>query len=320
MCALFSDTLLAQAKINWLSFQQMEALQKKEKKPVIIDVYTDWCGWCKRLDVTTYADPNIISYVNRNFYAIKFNAETHDSISFQGKKYINRGAIGTRSKHELANVLMGENQSYPTTIYLNNETQPTIVVPGYLDANGILPFLVFHAEQLNTTANINDFDKDFKKAFSNDHNDSTHINWIPMEEAVALQKKNPKKIFVHLKNSSFVSDRVMSASTFEAAGVIKELNNYYCVEIDVLSGDTVFFQNKTFINPAPGKGLHQIAFGLLQNQVGFPSVVIINEQELVLAPIKQYLTEKHLEALLTYFEKDVYLSKSFPDYIKENYK
>ena len=109
----------------------------------------------------------------------------------------------------------------------------------------------------------------------------------------------------------------MSGSSFESAEVINALNNYYCVEIDVLTGDTIRFQNNIFINPTPGKGIHQIAYGLLQNQIGFPSVVIINEDALVLAPIKQYLTEKHLAALLSYFEKKSYLEKTFPDYIKE---
>ena len=120
-----------------------------------------------------------------------------------------------------------------------------------------------------------------------------------------------------MKNNAFVSDRVMSGSSFESAEVINALNNYYCVEIDVLTGDTIRFQNNIFINPTPGKGIHQIAYGLLQNQIGFPSVVIINEDALVLAPIKQYLTEKHLAALLSYFEKKAYLEKTFPDYIKE---
>jgi len=308
---------VAQNKINWLSFEQMEVLQKKEKRPVIIDVYTDWCGWCKRLDATTYADPNIIGYISRNFYAIKFNAESRDSILFQGKTYRNRNPNATRSTHDLATVLMGEKLSYPTTIYLNNESQPTLVVPGYLDVNQTLPFLIYHAEQLNSNSNINDFNNDFKKAFEGKRNDSTKIHWISLDEAVVLQKKNPKKIFVHLKNNAFVSDRVMGGSSFESADVISALNNYYCVEIDVLTGDTIRFQNNTFINPAPGKGIHQIAYGLLQNQIGFPSVVIINEDALVLAPIKQYLTEKHLAALLSYFEKKAYLEKTFPDYIKE---
>ncbi|MCX6181972.1 MAG: DUF255 domain-containing protein [Bacteroidetes bacterium] len=317
---VLSNTLMSQSKINWISFEQMENLQKKEKRPVLIDVYTDWCGYCKLLDKTTYADPNIISYVNHNFYAIKFNAETHDSIIFQGRKYINRGPATSKSTHELATTLMGQKLSYPTIIYLNAETQPTLIIPGYLDVNQTLPYLVFYAEKLNLNASIDDFDKDFKKAFSDEHNDSTHINWISMEEAVALQKNSPKKIFVHLKNSTYVSDRVMSGSALEDADVIKELNNFYCVEIDVLSGDTIHFQNNTYINPAPGKNIHQIAFGLLQNQVAFPSVVIINEQQLVLAPIKQYLTGKHLAALLSYFHKDIYNQKTFADYIKDGFK
>ncbi|MFM7023375.1 MAG: DUF255 domain-containing protein [Flavobacteriales bacterium] len=317
---LLSVELVGQSKINWISFEQMEAAQKKQPRPVLVDVYTDWCGWCKRLDATTYADPNIVSYVNNNFYAIKFNAETHDSIVFQDKTYFNRVA-GSRSTHDLAYALMGQRLSYPTTIYMNSEIKPTVIIPGYLDVNQTLPYLVYHAEKLDASANIDDFEKDFTKAFAAEgHNDSTRINWISMKEALELQKKNPKKIFIHLKNNSFVSDRVMSASAFEDASVIKELENYYCVEIDVLVGDTITFQEHTYINPNPGNGIHQIAFGLLQNQVGFPSVVIINEQQLVLAPIKQYLTGKHLEALLGYFRKNIYNQKSFADYIKDGFK
>ena len=53
--------VFSQSKINWISFEQAMALAKQDGKPVLVDVYTDWCGWCKRLDATTYQD-------GRNYY------------------------------------------------------------------------------------------------------------------------------------------------------------------------------------------------------------------------------------------------------------
>ena len=37
-------------KINWISIAQLNELYAKNPKPVLIDIYTDWCGWCKEMD------------------------------------------------------------------------------------------------------------------------------------------------------------------------------------------------------------------------------------------------------------------------------
>lgn len=319
---LFSISTFAQNNsIRWVSFKQLAKLQQIQKRPVIIDVYTPWCGWCKRLDAETYQEPNIVNYINNAYYAVKFNAEGHDTITFQGKTYLNRAPDTVRNTHEFARYLMGSELSYPTTIFLNTESTPVLIVPGFQAPNEMAPYLVYNVEKLNETVNVSDFANDFHKAFSPYKNDSTKVNWLSLKQALEMQKRKPKKIFIHLKNTSYVSDNIMSNSTFQSQTVIDSLNkNYYCVDFDVLSGDTILFQNHTFVNIKPGAEIHQFAYALLQNQIGFPSIVILNEQQLVIAPIKQYITEKHMTALLHYFNVNAFQKQSFNDFVKEKYR
>ena len=75
-------------KINWLTFEEAVAKAEKKDKPLFIDVYTTWCGWCKVMDRNTFTDPGIIKEINKNFYAVKFNAETRDTINSHGKQFI----------------------------------------------------------------------------------------------------------------------------------------------------------------------------------------------------------------------------------------
>lgn len=86
-----SSGLFAQhnGPINWVSLQEADSLYQIQPKPLFIDVYTDWCGWCKRMDATTFSNQEIANYLNQNFYAVKLDAETKDSILFKGKVFKN---------------------------------------------------------------------------------------------------------------------------------------------------------------------------------------------------------------------------------------
>ena len=85
--------------INWLTLEQADSLYKIKPKPMFIDVYTDWCGWCKRMDATTFQDKGIANYLNSNYYPVKLDAETKDSIMFLGHQYTNSQSI--KVKHLL---------------------------------------------------------------------------------------------------------------------------------------------------------------------------------------------------------------------------
>lgn len=118
------------AEINWLTFEEAVKAQEKQPRKIVIDMYTDWCGWCKVMDRETFSDPEIIEYVNKHFYAVKFNAEQKEPITFQGKTY-NFVNTGRRGIHTLAYSLMQGKASYPSFVFLDEKFNNLGVSKGF---------------------------------------------------------------------------------------------------------------------------------------------------------------------------------------------
>jgi thioredoxin-related protein len=128
------------AKINWLTLDQAIAKNKLHPKKIFIDLYTEWCGWCKRMDVTTFENAAVISYLNQNYYCIKFDAESRDTLEFKNKKYFYQPK---NKAHELAVVLMNGQMSYPTGVYLEEDLDIITPVTGYQTPEQMVPILKY---------------------------------------------------------------------------------------------------------------------------------------------------------------------------------
>jgi len=130
LIALSVATVTVQAQINWMTFEEAVEASAKEPRKIIVDVYTEWCGWCKRMDATTFEDPAVIKAINANFYAVKLNAEQREVILFKGKEYKFQSG-GRRGSHELAQLLLQGRMGYPTVVFLDNQADVIQPVPGY---------------------------------------------------------------------------------------------------------------------------------------------------------------------------------------------
>lgn len=164
------NTLNAQTKINWIKFNELPQIQKKQQKLVFVDVYTNWCGPCKMLDAQTFSDPRVADYINKHFYAVKFNAEGNDTVRFQDKVYINENydparAMYRNATHPFAGyfAVQGGGLAYPTTAYLDSDlkhlSQP---VQGFLTPQKIEPILKYFGSKAYLNKSFQDFLKDFK--------------------------------------------------------------------------------------------------------------------------------------------------------------
>ncbi len=126
---VFSSTLADAQSVKWISIEQLQQLSKKEKRKVMIDVYTSWCGWCKHMDKNTFNYGPIAKYLNENYYAVKLNAESNLKINFNGKDY------GMDDKYnELSIEMLRGEMGFPTTVFLDEELNMIQSLPGYIDA------------------------------------------------------------------------------------------------------------------------------------------------------------------------------------------
>jgi len=136
----------AQSVVNWLSWEEALELNKKEKKKILVDVYTNWCRYCKQMEKTTLSDPYIVQYVNENYYPIKFNAEQKEEIVFNGKTYKYVGSFSRRGYHELAYEIMKGKMSYPTVVFINENLEVIQPVAGFLQKEKFEMIMTFFAE------------------------------------------------------------------------------------------------------------------------------------------------------------------------------
>lgn len=122
-------------QVKWMSIEDAyKASQSKIKKKVFVDVYTNWCGWCVRMDQTTFQDSIVAKILNKYYYPVKLNAESANDIIIGNTTYKNPAPGQKRSTHQLAATLLNGRMSYPSFVVLNEDFSALTILPGYREA------------------------------------------------------------------------------------------------------------------------------------------------------------------------------------------
>lgn len=169
---MLAGTMVAQKQINWISMNEALAAQAKNPKLIFIDMYTNWCGPCKLLDKKTFTNEDLIEYVNKNYYAVKFNAEgmepvTYKGTNFNNPKYDPAKATRRNSQHEFARYL--NIRAYPTMAFLNEKGELLTTLKSYRTPQQLEVYLKLFAEgiykNLKTQEDFNNYNDTFVPLF-----------------------------------------------------------------------------------------------------------------------------------------------------------
>ncbi len=156
---------VSEGPVQWLTFEQAVELSKKEKRPVFIDVYTDWCGWCKVMDKNTFSEPQVAKLLNEKFYAVKFDAEQKEDVVFAGTtfKFVPSGSKGY---HQLAAALLNNQMSYPTVVFLAEDFSMIQPLPGYRKADEFHKIAQFIGEGHYKSMKWNEWEAKYKSPYA----------------------------------------------------------------------------------------------------------------------------------------------------------
>jgi thioredoxin-related protein len=136
------------SKLQWFSFENGLVEARKTNKKVLVDVFTDWCGWCKKMDADTYSNPGIADYLQKKYVVVKLNAESSVKQAYKGKQYTER---------ELASEFGVT--GYPTTIFFTSDGIGITALPGYADATNFGTILSYIGDDHYLNTKFEDYER-----------------------------------------------------------------------------------------------------------------------------------------------------------------
>ncbi len=314
--------------VKWMTLQEAMEMVQTAPRPIILDFYTEWCGWCKHMMKTTYADPGLAQYINQNFYPVQFDAEGKDTIEYLGKIY-KPTSPDPRRPHEFAIEMLQGKLSYPSTIFLNgydkanNKFNMSLSAAGYLETRKIEPILIFVLENASRNSNFDDFNAHYEKAFFDSTNQvrMDSLKWLNSKVFFTPTFQKKKKTLVLIDSEWCNACKVMRRSSFSDTSNLKYLSaTYDLVELNSISADTFYYGGKIYA----GSYNEQIPFNslsmeLCRNNLVLPMLVVLDENNVILDAVPSFMPSRFLHDVSHFYGDNIYKEKSWQEYSKSIY-
>ncbi len=159
----------AKGAVTWMTIEEALEKSKTEKRKIFVDVYTDWCGWCKVMDRETFSDPEVAKVLNEKFYAVKLNAEKKkEDVVIHGTTFKFIETSPGKGIHQLAAALLQNQLSYPTVVFLSEDFGMISPMAGFKKPEEFHVSISFVASDAFKRTDINTYVKnEYKSPYAN---------------------------------------------------------------------------------------------------------------------------------------------------------
>ncbi|HVU54552.1 MAG TPA: DUF255 domain-containing protein [Puia sp.] len=148
-------------ELSWMSIDEAAGKLQKEQRPILIDLYTTWCGWCKQMDKKTYSNKQVAQYLQDKFYPVKVDAETRATINWNGRTF---QFNPNYKSNEFALYLTHGRLEFPTTIIIPPGGEPQ-AIPGYMEPKELELLVKYFGEGKFGKVSFDEYEKGFKPSW-----------------------------------------------------------------------------------------------------------------------------------------------------------
>jgi thioredoxin-related protein len=317
---LSSNTLFAQTEplpaVNWLTFKQVKLLNQEKPKPIMVYFYKASDDSSQLMLKTTFTRKEVCIYTNTKYYAVKLDISSKAEITFMDGKIYKRDPA--KPYHDLAYLLLGEKPVFPTVLLYDDQNNG-FSFNGYKNYYDLLCMLVYISENVQKTTKYEKWAPAYFHTFPPDKKVNRiplAVNWLPLTEALKLNKANPKGIFLTFFTKSSAASSVMLANAFSHSKVADYLDgNFYCVRLDAQTTDTLIW-DKEYSNKHEAGNYNELATTMLKGKMQFPAIFYFDINNRLILNESSYLTPEALYLLSNYVVSESYKSEPFAEFMK----
>ncbi|MDQ3000278.1 MAG: thioredoxin fold domain-containing protein [Fibrobacterota bacterium] len=118
--------------VNWKPFEKGIKEAAAAKKYSFVNVYTDWCGYCKKLEATTLKAKPVVAELDKRFISIRFNAESDETVTWKDKKMTMRELSASWGV-----------EGFPTMLFLNSKGEIIGSFASFAEADLMIKLLTY---------------------------------------------------------------------------------------------------------------------------------------------------------------------------------